>query len=121
MVLAVMFTTNGMLRFPGLWICAFPVAPAALSEQEGGKPEAPRGCEGCPPPPAGVMSRCPATLSPGHCADLHRQLGLAMTEAVVLRGFYKCLLCSRAGLAFTECTEPALKGSQTKATSPQAI
>ena len=55
MVLAVMFTTNGMLRFPGLWICAFPVSPAALSEQEGGKPEAPRGCEGCPPPPASVV------------------------------------------------------------------
>ena len=43
MVLAVMFTTNGMLSFPGLWICAFPVSPAALSEQERGKPEAPRG------------------------------------------------------------------------------
>lgn len=87
MVLAVMFTTSGMLRLPGLWMCAFPVSPAALSEQEGGKPEATRGCDGCPPPPAGVMSRCPATLSPGHCADHHCQLGLTMTEAVIQKGF----------------------------------
>lgn len=121
-MLAVKFIDPMRLYLPGLCLLGSPASVAALSEQEGRRARSSLGLGREPPPPGGVMSNGTVTLSPGNMTDLCCQPGLpggdappaAVMDMVILEGFLEHLLHGGTGLALAECTEPVIKGLQSR-------